>query len=245
MSKKLLHFIATIITSIFLITLVYYFNVCSNTITIDVKKLERANIKIINLTSGFNGSGTHIKLNEKSYILTSAHLFSRLNADKDVIFIVANDKLRNNDFTEKNEAALIFIDRKKDLALIKIKKKWNHPYLKVAKREPKIGEPVWVIGNPIILNDIITFGKIKDKKENIHVLNAKIFFGNSGGAVVNRKGEIVGVTKSVFMGFGYCIPFLKNKSVIISYSECVSLSSLKNFLKKVRERRKEDKCFPK
>jgi len=195
--------------------------------SLDVEKIMKANVRIVNLTYGYSGSGTHIKIKGKSYILTCAHLFK---SKSDLVSITTNEDTNKNDFTAKNEATILLLDKEKDLALIKINKKWNHPYLKIANKEPKINDPIWIVGNPYVLNDVITFGKVVKFTKEYCVLNGRAYFGNSGGAVINRKGEVIGVMSAIWINFGSYVPF-KGYGVQ-SFSVCVRLNTIKDFLRK-------------
>jgi len=199
--------------------------------SLNVERITRANVRVVNLSYGYSGSGTHIKINDKSYILTCGHLFK---SKSDLVSVATNEDTTKNDFTTKGEATVVLLDKERDLALIKINRKWNHPYLKLASSEPKTGDPVWVVGNPYVLNDVISFGRVIRymKKYNLLCITAKTYFGNSGGAVLNRKGEIVGVMSAIWINFSSYVPF-KGYGVQ-SFSACVRLNVIKDFLKEVK-----------
>ena len=202
--------------------------------SLDVEKIMKANVKIVSLTSGYSGSGTHIKLNGKSYILTCGHLFKSKN---DLISVTTNEPTLKNEFTKKDEATIVLLDKEKDLALIKLNREWNHPYLKIADKEPSLGEPVWVVGNPYVLNDVITFGKVVSYfRKDYYILSAKAYYGNSGGCVINRKGEIVGVLVAIEINLFSRVPLTK-KYGIEGRSFAVRLNTIKKFLEKITLKR--------
>ena len=196
--------------------------------SLDVEKIMIANVKIVNLSDGCEGSGTHIKLNGKSYILTCGHLFK---TKEDLISVTTNENRIKNDFTKKGEATIVLLDKEKDLALIKLNREWNYPYLEIADKEPKLDDPIWIIGNPYVLNDVITFGRVIEFRKNFYFLSSRAYFGNSGGAVINRKGEIVGVLSAIGINFFSRVPFSK-KTGVQSFSVCVRLNTIKDFLRK-------------
>jgi len=199
--------------------------------SLDVEKIILANVKITNITEGSGGSGTHIKINGKSYILTCAHLFK---SKDDLISVATNEPTLKNEFTKKGEAIIVLLDKEKDLALIKLNREWNYPYLKMAKKEPSLGEPIWIVGNPYVLNDVITFGKVVGYfRKDCYVLSAKAYYGNSGGCVINRKGEVIGVMSAIGINFFSHIPFSKNVGAQ-AFSMAVRLKTIKEFLKEVK-----------
>lgn len=185
-------------------------------------KLTMANVLIINWTLGAQASGTHIRIANKDYILTVAHLFSK-NPSKDKISIIIND-LKRREMLEKTE--LVVFDRKSDLALIRINQKWDYPYLTVAKEEPKKNDSVWIVGNPDGLQDVIVFGRIAGIKKDIYATTAHIYHGHSGGAVINKNNELIGVVSGAFVDQWHYPA--EEKSVI--FSLVVSLRKIREFL---------------
>lgn len=198
---------------------------------LDIKKITQANVRITNLTRGHTGSGTHIKINNESYILTCAHLFE---SEKDLITVIVND-FGVNDNTKYKETKILKIDRDVDLAIIKIiNRKIDIPYLELAKKRPKYKEEVWICGNPHLLDDIITYGKFEEDLHSKYIVSVKAYFGNSGGSLINRNGELVGVVSVIDFPF-WNYPFIdKNKKGMIIETATVSLKAIKNFLKDVK-----------
>lgn len=154
----------------------------------------------------------------KGYIVTNHHVIK--NA-KD-IYVTLYDK-------RKFKAELIGKDRKVDLVVLKINAK-KLKEIKFAHNEfVKIGDFVIAIGNPYKLEYTTTFGIISGvnrnhikgitRKENFIQTDAAINRGNSGGALINFKGELVGIntmkiSERMASGFGFAIPVSTIKSSI-------------------------------
>lgn len=180
----------------------------------NVKNLERANILIENHDANILGSGTHIKINDKSYILTCAHLI-RLETDS----LIA--KL-DNDNTYK--ITLLGQDKIMDLALFSIELEETLPHIEISDVEPQVGSEVVVIGNPGGNCDIVTNGIVAQIYDLGYMITNTVFFGNSGGALLYR-GKLVGVVSQLRM--------LYNPPVTVIYGYGVRLTVIKNFIEGV------------
>ena len=115
------------------------------------------------------------------------------------------------------------VDSDSDLALLKIDEE-NLNFLKFADSDNlKVGEWVLAIGNPYNLNSTVTAGIVSAKSRKINILNsggieafiqtdAAINSGNSGGALVNTNGDLIGINTAIqsktgaFSGYGFAIP---------------------------------------
>ena len=138
------------------------------------------------------------------------------------------------------DAKVIGTDPSTDLAVIKIDAE-NLPFIKFGNAESvKIGEWVLAIGNPFNLNSTVTAGIVSAKARNINILNnqyaiesfiqtdAAVNPGNSGGALVNLKCELIGVNTAIasqtgnFAGYSFAVPSTIAQKVamdIIEYGE--------------------------
>lgn len=179
----------------------------------DIDKIKEANVRIVNFTKGYSGSGTYIKYKDKYYILTCAHLVEN---NEDFIYAETDD---NNLYSLTLEK----IDKDKDLALYKVNFDKELSYLEISEETPKLGSEVIVIGNPDGLTDIVTNGVISNVEKDKYYINAIIFFGNSGGALI-YKGKVVGVISQIatYMDFPY---------VFVNYSIAVNLDTIQGFLR--------------
>ena len=120
-------------------------------------------------------------------------------------------------------AKLIGSDPNTDLAVLKIDTDENLPYISFGDSESsKIGEWVLAVGNPFNLNSTVTAGIISAKSRDLNDTDQKnqsfiqtdaaVNMGNSGGALVNTKGELIGINtaiSSISGGFA-CEAFLQD-----------------------------------
>lgn len=158
-------------------------------------------------------SGSGVIISENGYIVTNNHVINEANR---IEVILNNNK--------KYIAKLIGKDTSTDLALLKIDEK-NLPYLKFGNsNDLKIGEWILAVGNPFKLNSTVTTGIVSAKARNIRLINDKMSIesfiqtdaavntGNSGGALVNLQGELVGINTGIatstgtFSGYSFAIP---------------------------------------
>lgn len=160
-------------------------------------------------------SGSGVIINPDGYIITNNHVID--NASD--IEVVLND---NRTFNAK----VIGTDPNTDLALIKIDAQ-NLSYLTFGNSDKvRVGEWVLAVGNPFNLNSTVTAGIVSAKARNINILSgrnglqiesfiqtdAAVNPGNSGGALVNLKGELIGVNTAIatqtgsFSGYSFAVP---------------------------------------
>ncbi|MCV2502346.1 MAG: Do family serine endopeptidase [Candidatus Lightella neohaematopini] len=172
------------------------------------------------------GSGVIIDANN-GYIITNNHVIH--NADK--IKIQLHD---GREFYAK----LVGCDDKTDLALLKISNPNNLTEIKIADSDNlKVGDFVIAIGNPFGLGQTVTSGIVSalsrsglnlEGLENFIQTDASINRGNSGGALINLDGELVGINTAILapnggnIGIGFAIPSNIVKSLseqLIKYGE--------------------------
>lgn len=158
------------------------------------------------------GFGSGVILSDDGYIVTNNHVID----GADEITVTLND---NRTFP----ARLVGTDENTDLALVKIEADDKLPFLTVGDSDNlKIGEWVLAVGNPFNLTSTVTAGIVSAKARSLGVYNggiesfiqtdAAINQGNSGGALVNAKGELVGINAVLssptgsYAGYGFAIP---------------------------------------
>jgi serine protease Do len=160
------------------------------------------------------GFGSGVIISDKGYIVTNNHVID----GSDEIVIVLNNK-------EEYNARLIGTDPTTDLALLKVEAD-ELSYLKFGNSDAlRLGEWVLAIGNPYNLTSTVTAGIVSAKARNINILRSQEFSiesfiqtdaavnpGNSGGALINTRGELVGINTAIasrtgaFSGYSFAIP---------------------------------------
>ena len=162
-------------------------------------------------------TGSGVIISTDGYIVTNNHVVD--GADELTV------TLDNN---QEYSARIIGADKTTDLALIKIDGK-NLPAITIANSDNvKVGEWVLAIGNPLGLNNTVTAGIISAKArtlgangvESFIQTDAAINAGNSGGALVNTNGELVGINAMLYSqtgsysGYGFAIPTTMMNKVV-------------------------------
>jgi serine protease Do len=150
------------------------------------------------------GMGSGVIISPDGYIVTNNHVVQEANK----ISVTLNDK-------REYSASIVGTDPSTDLALIRIDEK-NLPYMTYGNSDDvKIGEWVLAVGNPFNLTSTVTAGIVSAKARNINILgsqgaiesfiqtDAAVNPGNSGGALVNTSGQLVGINAAIASGTGY------------------------------------------
>ena len=154
-------------------------------------------------------AGSGVIISKDGYIVTNNHVVD----GADELLVTLND---NKEFS----ARIIGADKTTDLALIKIDGK-DLPAIVIANSDAvKVGEWVLAVGNPLGLNNTVTAGIISAKARTLGANGVESFIqtdaainqGNSGGALVNTRGELVGINAMLSsptgsnIGYGFAIP---------------------------------------
>jgi len=154
-------------------------------------------------------TGSGVIISSDGYIVTNNHVVE----GADELTVTLND---NREFS----ARIIGTDKNTDLALIKVDGK-NLPTLPIGDSDKlKVGEWVIAVGNPLGLNNTVTAGIISAKARSLGANGVESFIqtdaainaGNSGGALVNTAGELVGINAMLYSqtgsysGYGFAIP---------------------------------------
>ncbi len=170
-----------------------------------------------------SGLGSGVILSADGYIVTNNHVI----ADADKIEVLLND---NSTY----EATVVGTDEATDLALIKIPAEKLAPITFGNSENVKVGEWVLAVGNPFGFNSTVTAGIISAKARSLGAGNHKSKLsiesfiqtdaalnpGNSGGALVNLKGELIGINSAIYSntgsysGFSFAIPTTIVKKVM-------------------------------
>lgn len=158
-------------------------------------------------------SGSGVILSSDGYIVTNNHVIANANS----ISVILNDK-------RSFDAKLVGTDPNTDIALLKIDAE-GLPTLNVGNSDNlRIGEWVLAVGNPFNLSTTVTAGIVSAKARSINILDsdmkiesfiqtdAAVNPGNSGGALVNTKGELVGINTAIasqtgsYAGYSFAVP---------------------------------------
>ena len=158
-------------------------------------------------------TGSGVIISSDGYIVTNNHVVDRANE----VEVTLNDK-------RTFKAKVIGADTSTDIALLKIEADSLQPIIFGNSDNLKIGEWVLAVGNPFNLTSTVTAGIVSAKARNINILNsdmkiesfiqtdAAVNPGNSGGALVNTKGELVGINTAIasqtgsYAGYSFAVP---------------------------------------
>ncbi|AFC24370.1 protease Do [Saprospira grandis str. Lewin] len=167
-------------------------------------------------------TGSGVIIGKQGYIVTNNHVIEGATE----IEVTLYDK-------RKYKAELVGTDPSTDLAVLKIKAP-NLPSVELSNSdETKIGEWVLAVGNPFDLNFTVTAGIVSAKGRNINILgnrkasiesfiqtDAAVNPGNSGGALVNAEGKLVGINTAIatptgtYAGYSFAVPINLVKKVV-------------------------------
>ena len=164
------------------------------------------------------GTGSGVVISSDGYIITNNHVIKGASE----IEITLNNK-------RVYTAKLIGADSKNDIALVKIEAT-DLPFMTFANSDTtEIGEWVLAIGNPYNLTSTVTAGIVSakgrdlegnDNMESFIQTDAAVNPGNSGGALVNTKGELIGINTAIssktgsFIGYSFAVPSNIAKKVV-------------------------------
>jgi len=172
------------------------------------------------------GFGSGVILSTDGYIVTNNHVIE----DAQKIKVILNDK-------REFEADLVGTDPSTDIALLKIDAK-DLPFLTYGDSDKlKLGEWVLAVGNPFNLTSTVTAGIVSARARNLGINNdqmaiesyiqtdAAVNPGNSGGALVNQQGELVGINAAIasrtgsYSGYSFAVPVTIAKKVVDDLKE--------------------------
>jgi serine protease Do len=156
------------------------------------------------------GTGSGVIISEDGYIVTNNHVIK----DASEIEITLNNK-------KTYKAKLIGTDSKMDIALLKIDADEKLPYTAFGNSDSvKVGEWVLAVGNPYNLTSTVTAGIVSAKARGIGTSGIQSFIqtdaavnpGNSGGALVNTHGDLIGINTMIssmtgsYVGYSFAVP---------------------------------------
>ncbi|WP_026815295.1 S1C family serine protease [Arenibacter certesii] len=163
------------------------------------------------------GTGSGVIISQDGYIVTNNHVI----ANSDQLQVTLNNNKTYN-------AEIIGTDPNSDIALIKIDADRNLPYLAFGDSdETKVGEWVLAVGNPFSLTSTVTAGIVSAKAralgsfdQSFIQTDAAVNPGNSGGALVNTNGDLIGINTAItsqtgsYVGYSFAVPSNIAKKVI-------------------------------
>lgn len=166
------------------------------------------------------GSGSGVIISSDGYIITNHHVIETAED----IQITTNDN-------QSYDAKIIGSDEQNDIALLKIESEDELPYAIFGDSDStQIGEWVLAVGNPFNLTSTVTAGIISAKSRSLDPTgrttqsyiqtDAAVNPGNSGGALINNKGELIGINTAIqtqtgsYVGYSFAVPSNIAKKVI-------------------------------
>lgn len=165
------------------------------------------------------GTGSGVIISADGYIVTNNHVIDGANE----IEVTLNNK-------KVFKAELIGSDKNDDIALLKIKTDTELPFITFANSDNvKVGEWVLAVGNPYNLTSTVTAGIVSAKGRDLDgngsidsfiQTDAAVNPGNSGGALVNTRGELVGINTAItsktgsYIGYSFAVPSNITKKIV-------------------------------
>lgn len=164
------------------------------------------------------GTGSGVIISEDGYIVTNNHV---IKDAKELEVTLNNNKVY--------KARLIGTDSKMDIALLKIDADKKLQYSTFADSDQvKVGEWVLAVGNPYNLTSTVTAGIVSAKARNLDTKGIQSFIqtdaavnpGNSGGALVNTRGELIGINTMIssqtgsYVGYSFAVPSNITRKII-------------------------------
>ena len=157
-------------------------------------------------------TGSGVIISPDGYIITNHHVIDNSSE----VIVTTNDN-------KEYEAVLVGSDEVTDVAVLKINSNEKFEYLLFGDSEnSEIGQWVLAVGNPYNLNSTVTAGIISSKSRDLNEYDqinqsfiqtdAAVNIGNSGGALVNINGELIGINTAIqsmtggFVGYSFAIP---------------------------------------
>ncbi len=165
------------------------------------------------------GTGSGVIISSDGYIVTNNHV---IEGATDLQITLNNQK--------KYKATLIGTSKENDIAVLKIDADKELPYIPFGdSNNAKIGEWVLAVGNPYNLNSTVTAGIVSAKGRDLGgngsidafiQTDAAVNPGNSGGALVNTRGELIGINTAItsrtgsYIGYSFAVPSNIAKKII-------------------------------
>jgi Do/DeqQ family serine protease len=190
-----------------------HFSEAAEAVVSGVVNIQARNRHWLRRYHGGISSGSGVLISPDGYVVTNNHVVE----EADAFSITLNDK-------REYEATLVGVDPSTDLALLKIEADGLPHVLFGNSDSVRIGEWVLAVGNPFNLESTVTAGIVSAKGRNIDILegeysiesfiqtDAAVNPGNSGGALVNTRGELIGINTAIitrsgrYEGYSFAVP---------------------------------------
>ncbi|MEM0907024.1 MAG: Do family serine endopeptidase [Pseudomonadota bacterium] len=155
------------------------------------------------------GQGSGFLISADGFVVTNGHVVD--DAEEVTVILQNGDELT---------AEVIGVDKRTDLALVKVPNDRAFPFVTFAETDVRVGDWVMAVGNPFGLGGTVTAGIVSARGRDIGAgpyddfvqIDAPINRGNSGGPTFNLNGKVVGVNTAIFspsggsVGIGFAIP---------------------------------------
>ncbi len=200
---------------VFVIAIGILYWVMFNERKVDINKLKESVvlINVYDAVGSLHSTGSGIIAIENDILITNAHVIED---------IVENELYQIEVVTEEHNIlevlGVIGYSKSNDYALLKIENQKTIEPLKISKEQEKIGSEVYVIGSPLGIKNTVSDGIISNyaTEEERYQFTAPISPGSSGGALVNSRGELIGVVYATVEGaqninFAIPIEFVSNR----------------------------------
>lgn len=140
--------------------------------------------------NGYQGSGFFI--NDKGLAVSNYHVFQGTAIGQEQIKLATDNE---HAYKVKN---VIARSQEPDFIIFEVDCSTNR-YIPIAASKPKVGEKVYAIGSPRGLENTFSSGEVSQwRADNLMQISALIDHGSSGGALINERGEVVGITSGSF-----------------------------------------------
>ncbi|MDT0557510.1 trypsin-like peptidase domain-containing protein [Ichthyenterobacterium sp. W332] len=176
------------------------------------------------------GTGSGVIIDAQGYIVTNNHVIA---GARDISITLNNNKTYT--------AELVGTDPKTDIALLKIEPDEALPFLTFGDSDQaKIGEWVLAVGNPFNLTSTVTAGIISAKSRDLSGKSEQSFIqtdaavnpGNSGGALVNTNGDLIGINTAItsqtgsYVGYSFAVPSNIARKIVYDIMEFGSVQNV-------------------
>lgn len=138
--------------------------------------------------TGIIGSGAYIKYNKKNYVITAHHVIDKLK------------EIKISDGKKLFKASVVLVKKEKDLAILELDEKLLIKPLKIQKNlsnEKLLGQTLCYSGFPNGSGPMTICGTSVGKIDKFYSLHSYVWFGASGGAIVDKRGSVVGIVSAI------------------------------------------------